>query len=657
MSLLLHITIILGVALILVPLGKRIGLATVLGYILTGMVLGPSVLNLSDDALIQHFSHIGIIVVMFLIGLELRPQRLWHLRHSIFVMGGMQVLITGLVLMATVWLLFQQNLSTSFVLGFALALSSTALLLQLLSEKQQLNSPHGQKSFAILLCQDLAAIPLIAIIPLLAGTTSSHHGIAYFAAIIAIFSGLFLFSRYILRPFFRFIIQSGAKELIGAIGLFLVLSILLMMNVLDISLTMGAFLTGMLLADSEFRHEFEASIAPFKAVLLGIFFVSVGMSMQLTVLMDLPVLIVGASLLLIAIKLSVLMVIARYYRQPWGQSALLATGLAQSGEFAYIIFAVAASEQILSQNVLAVATWVVTLSLLLTPMLYVAVQRWVVPAIQPQVKKARSNIDTPLANDITQPPPASEHPAIIIAGFGRFGQIVARIAHLHQIPFNAIDNSIEQLNFIEQYGAKCFEGDATEAELLHNAGIQHAKVFVLAIDDVEASMNIARHIRLNYPHLSLLVRARDRYHMHALKDLGVRHIWRETYLSSLGLSYQLLCELGISETQARDSIDSFRDYDQQLLAEQQRIYSDEHKVYESYDSVIAELEYIFHNDAQYAAFTQLHQHVHSNPTASDPVADSQQTHTPKPSTQADETASLTDAKKTNRVNVCRDEEI
>lgn len=661
MSLLLQITIFLGVALIIVPLGKRFGLATVLGYIFTGIVLGPSVFNLADAALVQQLNHIGIIGLMFLIGLELRPQRLWHLRHSIFVLGGMQVLITGLVLMTTLWLLFQQNLSNSFVVGFALALSSTAMVLQLLTEKQQLNSPHGQKSFSILLFQDIAVIPFIAIIPLLAGSSSSHHGIAYFAAIIAMFSGLFLLNRYVLRPFFRFLIKSGAKELLSAVGLFMVLGVLIIIDVLNISLTLGAFLTGILLADSEFRHEFEASLAPFKAILLGVFFMSVGMTIQVSVLIDTPIFILAAVLLLMMIKFIVMIGVARYDHQTWGQSTLLAAGLAQGGEFAYIIFAVAQSEHVLSQTILEPAILIVTLSLLFTPIVYSTMQRWVVPRLN-QIGKSKKQ-DSEMLSDLEQDARSSQtvqtshHPAIIIAGFGRFGQIVARLAHLHRFQFTAIDNNVQHLDFIQQYGGKLCEGDASVPELLQIAGIQHAKVFVLAIDDVEASMNIARHIRLNYPHLSLLVRARDRYHMHALKDLGIAHIWRENYLSSLGLSYQALCDLGISPIQAHNSIDAFRDYDQQLLAEQQRIYSDEHKVYESYDNVVAELEYIFNSDAQYTALTHLQQQSHQSVQYTDQGEDSLQTPSKTTSEQPDHVALSTTENKTNRMNVCRDEEI
>lgn len=586
MSLSLQITIFLGAALILVPLGKRLGIATVLGYLFTGIILGPSVLNIANDStMIQHLAEFGVILLMFLIGLELRPQRLWEMRHSIFVVGGAQVLVSSLILMATLWLLFQQHLTASFTIGFALALSSTAFVLQLLSEKQQLNSTHGQQVFSILLFQDIAAIPLLAVIPMLAGGESTHHGIAYFAAIIATFSGLFLLSRYVMRPFFRFIVQSGATELVTAAGLFIVIGVVMLMDVLGISTTLGAFLTGVLLADSEFRHELEASITPFKGLLLGLFFMTVGMTTPLALIIDQPLLIIGGAVLLILIKALSMLAVARYYRYNWQQSALIAACLAQGGEFAYVILAVAKSEKVITDALLNPVTLIVTVSMAMTPIVFWLVERWIVPRFEQQQE--------PEYDDIP-----NQHPPMLIAGFGRVGQIVARLAHMQRIPFTAIDNNLDRIDFVRKFGGKLYYGDATQPELLRSAGIQTAKIFVLAIDDVEVSMNVARHIRLNYPQLTLLVRARDRYHMHLLKDLGIEYIWRETYLSSLGIAYRALCLLDIPEQQAQDSIELFRDYDERLIAEQQRIYTDEQKVYESYRNFLAELEHLFESDSK-----------------------------------------------------------
>lgn len=586
MSLLLQITIFLGAALILVPLGKKLGIATVLGYLFTGILLGPSAFNIANDPEeIMHLAEFGVILLMFLIGLELRPQRLWEMRQSIFVMGSLQVGVTGLVLMGTIYLIFQQSLPASFVIGFALALSSTAFVLQLLEEKQQLNTTHGQQSFSILLFQDIAAIPLLAIIPLLAGSESSHHGVAYFAAIIATFTGLFLFSRYVMRPFFRFVAKSGATELITAVGLFIVLGVVLLMDTLGISTTLGAFLTGVLLADSEFRHELEASIAPFKGLLLGLFFMTVGMTTQISLIADMPLLIIGGAVSLILIKMIVMAAIARYKKMSWTNSLMVATCLAQGGEFAFVVLNVAKSEKVLAEAIMEPITLIVTLSMVLTPIFFWLVSTQVLPLINKD--------SAPKYDEIP-----NEHPALIVAGFGRVGQIVARLARIRHFTFTAIDNNLQKIDFVRRYGGTLYYGDVTQPDLLRAAGIEQAKVFVLAIDNVEDSMNVARHILLNYPNLTLLVRARDRYHMHLLRDVGVKHIWRETYLTSLGMGYRALCELGMSKQEAYDSVELFRNYDEELLTRQQRIYTDEQKLFESYRDFISELEHLFESDAQ-----------------------------------------------------------
>ena len=409
MSLLLQITIFLGAALILVPLGKKLGIATVLGYLFTGIVLGPSVLNIANDPeSIMELAEFGVILLMFLIGLELRPQRLWEMRQSIFVMGSLQVVATGIVLMGTIFLLFQQSLSASFVIGFALALSSTAFVLQLLNEKQQLNTTHGQQAFSILLFQDIAAIPLLAVIPLLAGANgnNTHHGLAYFMLIIAAFSGLFLFSRFVMRPFFRFVAKSGATELITAAGLFIVLGVVLLMDTIGISTTLGAFLTGVLLADSEFRHELEASIAPFKGLLLGLFFMTVGMTTEVSLLIEHPLLIIGGAVLLILIKAAVMFAIGYYKKYSWKTSLMIAACLAQGGEFAFVVLNLAKSEKVITAAITEPAILIVTLSMVLTPIVFWLVSEKIVPYFDKD--------EAPAYDDIP-----NEHPQMIIAGFDR----------------------------------------------------------------------------------------------------------------------------------------------------------------------------------------------------------------------------------------------
>lgn len=630
MSLLLQITLFLGAALILVPLGKKLGIATVLGYLFTGILLGPSVFNIANDPEeIMHLAEFGVILLMFLIGLELRPQRLWEMRQSIFVMGTLQVIVTGIVLMGTTFLVLQQSLSASFVIGFALALSSTAFVLQLLAEKQQLNTTHGQQSFSILLFQDIAAIPLLAVIPMLAGGQSSHHGVAYFAAIIATFTGLFLFSRYVMRPFFRFVAKSGATELITAVGLFIVLGVVLLMDTLGISTTLGAFLTGVLLADSEFRHELEASIAPFKGLLLGLFFMTVGMTTQISLIVDMPLFIVGGAIGLILIKMLVMTAIARFKKMSWSNSLMVATCLAQGGEFAFVVLNVAKSEKVLTDAIMEPITLVVTLSMVFTPVVFWVVSTWILPLLNKNTEPQYDEIP-------------NDHPALIVAGFGRVGQIIARLARIRHFRFTAIDNNLQKIDFVRRYGGTLYYGDVTQPDLLRSAGIEQAKVFVLAIDDVEDSMNVARHILLNYPNLTLLVRARDRYHMHLLRDVGVKHIWRETYLTSLGMGYRALCELGVSKEDAYNSVELFRNYDEELLARQQRIFTDEQKVFESYRDFISELEHLFESDTQVDS---------QNPEQykDDPDLDESGLERPEPKTQAPQ-------QKQDRFHIIRDDE-
>lgn len=594
MSMLLQVTIFLGAALILVPLGKRFGIATVLGYLFTGILLGPSVLNIANDSeSIMSLAEYGVIMLMFLIGLELRPQRLWQMRQAIFVMGGLQMAVTGTVLMLLIFVLFKFSLSVSFVVGFAFALSSTAFVMQLLRDRKQTKSYFGQQAFAVLLFQDIAAMVLLAVIPLLTGQDSAHHGIAYFAAVVATFSGLFLFSRYILRPLFRFVAKSGATELLTAVGLFIVLGVVVLMDAIGISTTLGAFLTGVLLADSEFRHELESNIQPFKGLLLGLFFMTVGMGVSLHVLVDQPLLILGGTLILMLIKMLCVVGIALFRKQSFANSLRLGVALAQGGEFAFVVFGLAAAQKMIGHTELVSLTLMVTLSMILTPTLF-----WLLDHVfEPRFAKQDATREFDDFADVKTHIRTSDHPShIVVAGFGRIGQIVSRIAHVHRVPFTAIDNNIDQIDFVRKYGGKVYYGDPTLPEILKSAGVGSAKMLILAVDDTEDSMNIARHVRMHYPHLPILARARDRHHVHLLRDLGVKYIWRETYHSALAMAEHMLVELGQSVEHAKQNVQFFQDYDQGLLQRQQGIYADPQKMMESNREMLNELRNLFEND-------------------------------------------------------------
>lgn len=601
MSLLLQVTIFLGAAILLVPLGRRYGLATVLGYLLTGVILGPSGFNVAGDTeAVMHFAEYGVVMLLFLIGLELQPSRLWALRRPIFMLGGLQVLVTGVILMFTIWLLvggpsstvfgidLKSQLSTSFIIGFGFALSSTAFVLQLLSEKNQLASAHGRDAFAILLFQDIAVIPILAALPLLshAGLQPDEQGFdfVYFAKVIGVFIGLVLISRTIVRPLFRLIVSSGANELLTAVALFFILGVAMLMNQLNISVALGAFLTGVLLADSEYRHEIEASIQPFKGLLLGLFFMAVGMSTNLLLIADKPVLIIGGALGLMAFKFIILFGIARLMGNRLPTSVRLGVSLAQGGEFAFVVFNTAVSQRVLPIAIAEPLILIVTLSMAMTPIAFVILEKF----FEPRLAKAAPEREF---DEI----PNHEH-RVIIAGFGRIGQIVGRILRMHHIEFTAIEKDARQVDFVRNFGNAVYYGNPTHPELLRSAGIAHAELFVLTLDDPEQAVITAKYLTRTYPKLKIIARARDRDHYYQLREAGVKLIWRETYLSSLGMAHASLLALGFDQATAEESIDVFRDYDESLLERQQAVFDDDVKIAASSRAAMIELEGLFDSD-------------------------------------------------------------
>ena len=584
-NLMLQATIFLGAALLLVPLGKRFGIATVLGYLITGLILGPSFLDVAGDAeTLLHFSEFGVVMLLFIIGLELQPSRLWALRRSIFVLGGLQVGLTGTLLMGLLYNFTGLQLDTAFIVGFGLALSSTAFVLQILTEKQQLSSTHGREAFTILLFQDIAVIPLLAVIPFLSGVREQTYDLIYFGKVFAVFAGLIIASRYIVRPFFKFVASSGASELLTAVALFIVMGVSILMGQIGLSMALGAFLTGVLLADSEYRHELEASIEPFKGLLLGLFFMSVGMLTNVKLVLAHPIQIIGAALLLMFIKFSVVTLIARLSGNRLPTSIRLGVTLAQGGEFAFVLFSVAAAQNVLNPELANIITLVVTISMALTPFAFLLLEKVGEPIFAK--RKPSREYDTI---------PDHEHP-VIIAGFGRVGQIIGRVLRMHNIEFTAIERSANRVDFVRKFGNQVYYGDPKNPEILRAAGISKARVFILAVDDLERSITTAAYLHKNYPDLVILARARDRQHYYRLREVGVRHIWRETYLTALDISRESLELLGISPQKARETIQTFRDYDDELIDRQQAIYDDEASMIESAQSAIAELESLFDSD-------------------------------------------------------------
>ncbi|MCC2638403.1 MAG: glutathione-regulated potassium-efflux system protein KefB [Moraxellaceae bacterium] len=587
MDVLQIVAVFLGTTLLMVPLLKRLGLASVIGYLATGILLGPHALGLLDDPhVVLEFSEYGIVLLLFLIGIELEPSRLWVLRRSVFGMGALQVGLTGLVLSG---LLLAADLSpaVSFIVGFGLALSSTAFALQLLSEKGQLNTRHGRGAFTILLFQDIAVIPLLALVPLLGGK-GADYGWEDFGKMLLV-GGLFILSsRVLVRPALRFVASAGTPEVFTAAALFLVCGAGLLTEFLGMSMSLGAFAAGVLLADSEYRHEIEASLLPIKSLLLGLFFIAVGMTADIELLGTETGLIIGCVLAMMAIKFLVLLLVGRLSGHNLHTSVQLAMPLAQGGEFAFVLFSAAAAQSLFSEAFAQRLILIVTLSMALTPFAFMLLEKVLEPLLRPRDNRAYDEVP----EDQTNP--------VVIAGFGRFGQIVARVLRMHHIGFTALESDVRQVDFVRRFGNQVYYGNPANIELLRSAGVGRARVFVLAMDNVRDSVKTADAMHRHFPHVAVYARARDRAHAYQLMDLGVEVINRETYLSSLDLAQKILMALGLGEQRAEQNIRRFREYDEKLMLRQHAIHQDEAKLIESVKASMRELEDLFENDAMVA---------------------------------------------------------
>ncbi|HJW23978.1 MAG TPA: monovalent cation:proton antiporter-2 (CPA2) family protein [Rhodocyclaceae bacterium] len=584
-----EVVILLAVAVVAVPLSRRLGLGAVLGYLLAGMAVGPWGLRLIGNVdNIRSFAELGVIFLLFIIGLELQPSRLWVLRRWVFGLGSAQVAATTLVLAAFGWGALGLPMSAALVAGLGLSLSSTAFVLQLLAEKGQLTSRHGRSAFAVLLFQDLVVIPVLALMPLFAPGAQAHldsglvlRGLGVMAALAAVVAG----GRYLLRPFFRLVAATGNQEVFAAAGLLVVIGTALLMEALGLSMSLGAFLAGVLLADSEYRHELEARIEPFEGLLLGLFFMSVGMGVNLGLLGESPFRLVGLAAALMAVKAAVLAGLGRLSGHRGASAASLGLYLSQGGEFAFVLFAVAVGDRLMDAALSEELIVVVTLSMALTPLL-VAVGGWAM---------ARWSRDERLPDfDALED---AEEPRVIIAGFGRFGQIVARILRLRKIRFTALEVNPTQVDFVRRYGNKIYYGDASRLDLLRAAKADRAAVFVLAIDDVETSVRTAEMVRRHFPHLAIYARARNRFHAYKLMDIGVTLLMRETYLSSLDLARSVLTGLGECEADAQAAVDMFRAHDEATLLAQHAVYRDEAQLVQTSKEAAKELEGLFEADA------------------------------------------------------------
>ena len=576
-------------AVLTVPLAKRLQLGAVLGYLFAGVIIGPSVLGLiGNPQSVAQFSELGVVLLLFIIGLELSPKRLWVMRKAVFGVGLAQVLLTGLVMAAVALWVFGQAWNSAIVLGLGLALSSTAFGLQSLAERKELNQPHGRLAFAILLFQDIAAIPLIAMVPLLAGgdhTSSAaedvNHGLRVLGSIAVVVIG----GRYLLRPVFRVVARTGLPEVSTATALLVVIGTAWLMDLVGVSMALGAFLAGLLLADSEYRHELEAQIEPFKGLLLGLFFISVGMGANLSLLLSAPITVLGLTLLLIAIKLPLLFVVGRLAGGLGKVSAIrLGIVLAAGGEFAFVVFKIGRDQGLFEPRLYDLLVLTITLSMAVTPLLLLICARLVSPKVQPVVVPEKfREIDT-------------DEPRVVIAGMGRMGQIVARILRAQNIKFVALDTSVETIELSRSFGGvPVFYGDPMRPEILSAAKVEQAEYFIIATDDPDTNIKTAEVVHRLYPHIKIIARARNRQHVHRLVDLGAEAI-RETYYSSLEMSRRTLVGLGLTQAQADARIKRFKHHDEQVLEAQHAVYDDAAKVLQTAQEARAELAKLFESD-------------------------------------------------------------
>ncbi|MCS0350896.1 glutathione-regulated potassium-efflux system protein KefB [Vibrio ordalii] len=545
--------VFLTAAVVAVPIAQRAGLGSVLGYLLAGVAIGPWGLGLiSDVQAILHFAEFGVVLLLFLIGLELNPKKLWQMRGPILGLGGAQVVVSTLVIASIVYLL-GVNWQGSLVIGMGLALSSTAIALRVIEEQGLTRSEAGQSGFAVLLFQDIAVIPMLAFLPLLAGNAGGSW--LDMIWMLGGITALLVAGHFLLSPLFRYIVTSGVRELFTVAALLLVIGIALLMQQLGLSMALGTFLAGVLLAESEFRHELEIAIEPFKGLLLGLFFIAVGMAVNLGLLAQAPLQVLAAVFGLVVLKGGILYLLARLSGTRSKARSKMAAILSQGGEFAFVIFTAASAQGVLLPDQVAFLLVVVSLSMVTTPLLLMIQDKWF-------ARKLNLSSDDEMHSDVV-----NKQPQIIIAGFGRFGQIVGRLMYANKIKITVLESDASQIKLLREYGYNVFYGDATQLELLRAAGAEEAEAIVICTDAPDEVMKIVELCQHHFPQLKILARARSRVEAYQLLSHGVDKYSRETFLGALDLGRQVLVELGMHPYQAKRAEAHFRKLDNAMLKE------------------------------------------------------------------------------------------
>ncbi|WP_422647894.1 glutathione-regulated potassium-efflux system protein KefC [Cupriavidus sp. H18C1] len=582
------VLVFLVAAVVAVPLARRFGLGAVLGYLLAGAAIGPWALRVVTDVeSILSFSEFGVVLMLFVIGLELAPTKLWALRQTIFGYGALQMAGCALLIGALAAAL-GASWQVALVAGLGLALSSTAIALATLGERNLFATPAGKASFGILLFQDIAAIPMIALLPMLTfdgSQPADGHAWIGAAKAVAVIAAVVVGGRYLVRPALRFIARTGMREMFTAFALLLVVGIAAMMEAVGMSMALGTFLAGVLLADSEYRHALEADIEPFKGLLLGLFFMAVGMSIDFGVMAQQPWQVLGLVAAVVGAKVLVLRLLAPRFEIARGQRLLFALLISQAGEFAFVVFGVARSAGLLPEDIAALLVLVVALSMVSTPLLLLAYDQ----IVAPRAGKLRQRAD-----ETIEP---QDNP-VLIAGFGRFGQIVGRLLYAQGIGVTVLDHDPDQIDFLRQFGFKVFYGDATRMDLLEAAGAAKARILVVAVDGMDESLALIDRVRQRFPHLRIYARARHVSHVYLLKDRGVELFEREMFEGSLMLGRRVLEGLGLDPAEARAAAMKFRRHNIAAIDRFYPHYTDQKTMVSLARQARDELEEMFRQDRE-----------------------------------------------------------
>ncbi|KFZ38156.1 portal protein [Shewanella mangrovi] len=547
-GLFVSVLLFLLAAVVLVPLGKRVGIGPILSYLAAGVLLGPGgIAIVSEPTAVLHFAEFGVVLMLFIMGLQLSPGKLWELRSAILGLGSAQVVVSWLAISALA-MQFGVALAPAVVIGAALSLSSTAFSVQLMTEQRLLATPVGRDAFGVLLMQDLAVIPMLLLTTYLAPDMAdeSKQAVPWYWTLLAL-GGFVIVGRYVLPKVLFLVASSGVREVVTALSLLLVMGSASLMAWLGLSAGMGAFLAGVMLANSSYRHQLETDIEPFKGLLLGLFFMAVGMTMDLSLILTEPLMLLGVLFSMLLIKALVLLVVGKFRKHSWRAAMTLGIVLAEGGEFAFVLLSQAQLSGLMSKSLAQALVLVIGLSMVLTPFLLKLLRA-----------EKRKSEDTSRPADAIK---VSSDCEVVIAGFGRMGQITGRILAANGIPFVALDKDAEHVDVVRQFGGEVYFGDAKRLDMLLSAGLDKARVMLIAVDSVEDSLQIVGQVQAHFPQVTIIARARDRNHAYRLMALGVTEIFRETLGSALSASEQVLHMLGMTQLQATERVKIFAEHD------------------------------------------------------------------------------------------------